>query len=67
MHDYAKVGDPPNIVKGELIKRGYSYRLIASELEVHPGTIYMLINGRTSSRRISDYINGILSKPVHTN
>ena len=62
-----QVGDPPNHVKGELTKRGYTYRKLAEELDVRPETIWMIINGRTVSKRIIDHINSVLSQPLHTN
>lgn len=60
----AQVGDPPNIVKGELIKRGYSYVRIARDLEVQPNTIWMVIQRRTRSRRVEQHLNEILATPV---
>lgn len=67
MINAARIGDPPQIIRGELIKRGYKYAQIARELEVQPQTIWMIVERRTRSRRIENYINSILEQPLPTN
>lgn len=64
MTNTAQIGDKPNIIRGELIKRGLTYVKLARDLEVKPQTIWMVIERRTRSRRIEEHINSILSEPV---
>jgi len=64
MNNATQIGDPANLVRGELIKRGITYTQIARDLAVKPQTIWMIVERRTRSKRIEDHINAILSDPL---
>ena len=64
MRNIMQVGDPPHLVRGALIQRKKSYADIAREVGCSRVTVSLLIAGKTTSARISRYINSILKQPV---
>ena len=67
MHEQAKVGDPPHIIRGELIKRKLTLRDVARSYGCSYIMVQKLLTGYTTSKPLTEYINSILAKPPITN
>lgn len=63
----ARVGDPVNIIRGELLKRNYTLVDVARNYGCSYIMVTKLLQGYTTSRPLTEYINNILSQPVHIN
>ena len=51
------------IVKGELIKRGYSLTEVARHLNLSPTTVHLVVSGKGKSARVAEYIESLLGVP----
>lgn len=54
----------PRHIRAELLKRGYTLRAIAQELELSDRTIGNIVHGRGKSRRVAAHIAALLGRPV---
>jgi hypothetical protein len=66
MENNARVGDPPHIVRAQLLMRKKTLSDIAREIGCSRNMIQSLLSGRTSSNKIEGYINRVLEQPVET-
>lgn len=54
----------PLHIRAELLKRGYTLRAIADELDLSDRTIGNVIRGYGKSRRVARHIARLLGRPV---
>lgn len=66
--DTLRVGEHPyNVIRGALLMRGHTLRGIASDCGCHHNFVAQVLKGESTSRRVSDYINDLLTRPILTN